>query len=99
MEKIPSIPAAFQALLWSADLSKLDLQKHRRYIIHQLLNYSDLNAFLWLKKTYSLPILQKTFINTPQRIYTDRSFSFVSTFLLQVDQNHLLKERYISMVS
>ncbi len=99
MENNSSLPTSFKTYLWSADFSKLDLQKHRRYIIHQLLNYGDLDAFVWLKQTYSLPTLKEIFVHSPEKIYTDRSFSFVSNFLLNMNQQNLAREKYVSMAS
>jgi hypothetical protein len=99
MGNIATIPLSFKPLLWSADFSQLDLQKNRKYIIHQLLNYGDLDAFAWLKRTYSLPALQATFIHSPQKMYTDRSFFFVTKFLLNINQQSLSKIQYVSMAS
>lgn len=99
MEDTSPIPLSFRTFLWSADLSKLDLHRHRRYIIHQLLNYGGLDAFVWLKKTYSLPTLQEIFVSSPEKVYTERSFSFVTNILLRLKQQDLAKEKYVSMVS
>jgi hypothetical protein len=99
METTSPIPLSFRAFLWSVDISKLDLHKHRRYIIHQLLSYGDLDAFAWLKKNYSLPTVQEVFINSPEKVYTERSFSFVTKMLLRLHQQDVAKEKYVSVVS
>lgn len=46
------LPNYFQPLFWSYNFSLLDLKKHERVIVVNVLNYGDLSQWRWLIKTY-----------------------------------------------
>jgi hypothetical protein len=45
-------PEALRPLLWSYDFSRIDLERHRKMIIVQVLNYGTFNQWRWLIETY-----------------------------------------------
>ena len=90
-----SIPQEFQPYLWSAPIAKLDIKKHERYIIHQLLQYCDLSAFSWLKKIYGMDELREVFLQHPTMMYTKQSLAFVTKYVLEIDNIKIQKERYV----
>lgn len=92
---MPGIPARFQSLFWSAPVDQLDLQKHKRYIIHQVLHYGDVDDFFWLNTQYSLDEIRDVFLRYPQRMYTKRSWFFVSKYLLKLDPETIDEEQYV----
>jgi len=94
-----TVPESFQPFLWSVDVKKIDINAQKRYIIHQLLHYGDIDAFHWLEDTYSLSTLQDVFVHHPEKMYTEKSFAFVQKFLLHLNGEKIEKERYVSVVS
>ena len=88
------IPQKLQSLFWSADVSDLDLEKHKAYIINQTLMYGLREELKWLFKTYPVLEIKKTFIQSPDKIYTPAAFHFVKTMLLNIRQP-LKTERYV----
>ena len=78
-------PQSLQSIFWSADLQKLDLKKHKKYIIHQILQYGDIKDYLWLKKQYLLKDIKDIFIKQPESIYTYKSFNFTKKYLLGLE--------------
>lgn len=51
MEKTLKANAGY--LFWDIDVSKLDLQLHKKYIIERILEYGDFPELKWLLATYS----------------------------------------------
>lgn len=47
-----SVPAFFHTILWSYDVAKLDVEKHKKLLIAQAINYGDLKHWRWLAATY-----------------------------------------------
>jgi len=47
------IPAKFKKYFWDTDIAKIDLEKNEVYVIERLVDHGDLEAFHWLKQTYS----------------------------------------------
>jgi len=52
------IPRNLQSVLWSRDISNLDLQRDKNYIVHQVLMYGSLKDISWLKQTYKKTTLK-----------------------------------------
>lgn len=52
MNKV-TLPESFKPLLWSYDAQKLDIEKDKRRIIINLINYGDLKHWRWLIEAYS----------------------------------------------
>ena len=88
------IPQDFQGVLWSRDVSHLNLHKDKGYIIHQVLMFGSLQQISWLESVYSLGEIREVFINSPRRIYTPLAFHFVKNYLLRISKN-LLEEAYV----
>ena len=76
------IPKNLQGILWSASINKLDLDKHKSYIIHQVLMYGDFSHIQWLFDTYSKKQIQKVFLEKPQKIYTKPALNYISKYIL-----------------
>jgi len=51
-------PRNLQSVLWSRDISNLDLQRDKNYIVHQVLMYGSLKDISWLKQTYKKTTLK-----------------------------------------
>ena len=73
------VPSSFQGHLWSANVASLDTERHKGYIIEQLLEYGNLEEWRWLLKTYNegmdiIPVLKRS------RSISPRSKSFWAVF-------------------
>lgn len=88
------IPKNLQGILWSRDIDKLDLEKDKDYIIHQILSTGSWNDVAWLFKTYSTDTLRNSFENTPEKDYSEQSYNFAKNILLEIP-NDLDKKRYV----
>lgn len=95
-QKIKSIklPSDFQALLWSKGINKIDFEKDRVYIIHQILAYGDIKDIQILYKIYPKSLIKEVFLNYPLKIYTKPIFRFVKNFILKI-KNILAEEKYV----
>ena len=49
-DRVP--PETLRPLFWSYDFSRIDLERHRKTIIVQVLNYGTFNQWRWLIETY-----------------------------------------------
>lgn len=86
------IPKRLQGVLWSVSVDKLDLNKNKRYIIHQILAYGTWDDIKWLFKTYTKSEISKVFTSYPSKDYKPEAFNFVSKYLLNLKK--LPDERY-----
>ena len=64
-----AIPQRLQSILWSSDVSKLDSDKNKTYIIHQILSHGRMEDILWIFSIYPKKIIQESFINHPFKEY------------------------------
>jgi hypothetical protein len=48
-----SVPEEYFHLFWDVDLSKLDLDQHKSFIIERVLNMGDQQALAWLRRSFS----------------------------------------------
>ena len=79
------IPKSLQGALWSVNVSKLDLEKDRAYIVNQVLSYGTLEEIRWLMRTYGKKTVREVFLTQPIKVYTPSAFRF-SQLLLGVPE-------------
>lgn len=91
-----AIPSDFQGILWSRNISSLDVTSDKDYIIHQVLMYGSIEQLDWLKSVYSLEEIRKIFIGKPKRIYTDSAFNFIKKYLLKI-KHELPESKYVKV--
>lgn len=84
-----------QGILWSKNIRKLDLERDKIYIIHQLLSYGNLKQIKWLLKIYNPQEVQKVFIEYPKKVYSPSVFYFVKNFILNLKDKKLSPEKYV----
>ena len=91
-----NIPRELQGILWSRDVSNLDLEKDKNYIIHQVLMYGTLKQIEWLKSVYSKEEIEKEFAEKPRKLYTKSGFNFIKNYILgiskQLEQSLYVKD-------
>lgn len=90
-------PKDLQGVLWSKDVLRLDLQKDKTHIIHQVLMYGSLAQVDWLRGTYSDEEIRKVFIREPKKIYSPAAFNFTKNYLLGIKKN-LPASKYVKSV-
>lgn len=93
------IPKKLQAILWSTDVSHLDIKRDKGYIIHQILIYGTFEELQWLFSTYSKKEIVDVFINNPQKLYPKSMFYFVKNFILHLKDKNLSEGRYVTSIS
>ena len=86
-----------QGVLWSKNVSNLDLQQDKNYIIHQVLMYGSLDHIKWLRSVYSNAEIKEVFIEKPKKIYTPQAFNLIKNYLLKIKIN-LSEKNYVKTV-
>jgi len=46
------LPAFLKSIFWSWDFSKLNLQKHKKTILKQIMEFGSISAISWMFKNY-----------------------------------------------
>ena len=91
------ISKGFQGVLWSRDVSSLDIQEDKNYIIHQVLMYGSLDQIKWLKSVYSGGEIREVFCKQPKKIYTPQAFNFIKNYLLGISTS-LSEKEYVKSI-
>ncbi|MDP2946165.1 MAG: hypothetical protein Q8N61_01770 [bacterium] len=79
MKKIKKIPASFQTALWSYDISKMDIEKDKKGVITQVLNYGTWDNLKLLFKIYSEKEIKKVIKNPSRGIWFEKVLNFWTT--------------------
>ena len=95
---INSIPKTLQAVLWSADVSNLDPQKDKAYIIHQVLSYGRMEDLKWVFIAYPREKIIEVFKNSPYKDYTKSRFYFVKNYLLSLKNDPIDEKNYVKNI-
>ncbi|MBM4166612.1 MAG: hypothetical protein FJ218_06820 [Ignavibacteria bacterium] len=78
MNTLPSFVAPF---LWSYDVASLDVEKHKKRIITNVLNLGTKEATDWLFATYSLNDIRDALIHPFPGEWNNKSLNFWSLVL------------------
>ena len=89
-------PKSLQGILWSTDVDRLDLEKDKHYIIHQVLIYGDLSELSWLFDTYSKEEVVRVFLSGPAKLYPKEVYHFVKNYLLGLRNRDLDEQDYVT---
>ena len=92
MKKIPS---AFQPFLWSKNVEKMDRERDKIYIIHQILSYGDFKELRQLFKIYDRKEVGEVFTKYPKKIYQPSVFYFVKNFVLNLRKKRVNENNYV----
>lgn len=93
------IPGNLQPILWSKDINKIDLQKDKNYVIHQVLAYGTWENLGWLFKTYSREEIKKVFVEKPAKDYVPASFNFIKDYVLDLPNENINAQNYVRTFS
>ncbi|MEK7460993.1 MAG: hypothetical protein AAB647_02130 [Patescibacteria group bacterium] len=69
------LPTFLKPFFWSYDFSQLDIQKHKKIIIGQILNYGTKSAYDWLCSQYAKPVIILTASQIPTGQWNKRSLA------------------------
>ena len=72
------IPQFLQPFLWSYDLSRLDIKKHKNIIIKNILNIGTSQATDWLRMTYSQDEIREAIKHSVQSDWGKKSINLWS---------------------
>ena len=93
--KPKKIPPTFQPFLWPKSTEKLDREKDKIYIIHQILSYGDVREVRQLFRIYDKKEVRETFVKYPKKIYQPSVFYFTKNFVLGLGRKRLKEENYV----
>ncbi len=91
-------PKSLQPILWSTDVERLDIQKDKWYIIHQVLIYGTLGEIKWLFHTYGVKEVANIFVHEPARLYSKKVFRFIKDYVLPLRNRKLYEEDYVTSI-
>lgn len=89
------IPQSFAPLFWFLDYRKLDLDKDRHLIVHQVLSLGTLNDLKQLLRLYGPSAVRKEFKKPKSGLYQPNILAFCQ-FILKVKK--LNKQRYLKNI-
>lgn len=89
------IPSALQPFLWSKNIEKLDRNRDKIYIIHQILSYGDFKELRWLLRIYGDKEVREVFTKYPKKIYQPSVFYFIKNFILKLKNKRLKEDDYV----
>lgn len=72
------VPSVFHPFLWSYDVNKMDLERDKKRIITNVLNFGTVEATDKLFKTYSNDVIKKTVLNPFPGEWNKKSLNFWS---------------------
>lgn len=90
------LPKYLQPILWSVGIDKLDPEKNKVYIIHQILAYGRMEDISWLFQNYSLEEIRQVFLAAPSKNYRPARFHFVRNFLLSLENASVKENQYVT---
>ena len=74
-------PKSLQAVLKSAAVEDLDLEKNKAYIIHQILSSGTWEQLQWLLNIYGSHTVKEVFRTRPMKIYSPEAYNFSQLIL------------------
>lgn len=85
-----------QGIFWSVSIEKLDLERSKSYIIHQVLMYGDFKDMRWLFKTYPKDEIKKVFLEKPRKVYTKEALNYIKNFVLDLKDERIPSDKYVN---
>jgi len=89
------IPRTFQPFLWSKNVGKMDRDRDKIYIVHQILSYGDFKELRQLFKIYDRKEVGEVFTKYPKKIYQPSVFYFVKNFVLDRRKKRVNENNYV----
>ncbi len=95
LAQIRRIPRTFQPFLWSKNVGKMDRDRDKIYIVHQILSYGDFKELRQLFKIYDRKEVGEVFTKYPKKIYQPSVFYFVKNFVLDLRKKRVNENNYV----
>ncbi len=70
------LPISFKPYLWSYIFEKLDIEKNKKTIILNILNFGNTNSWKELFKIYGKNEIKKVFYSVKKTEFDSKTFSF-----------------------
>jgi len=83
-----SLPESFRPLLWSYDFLKLDVERDKKTIIIQAINYGELKHWSWIVKQYGRDTIKEILTSIPASEIKSRTRELVSIIFSISDFNY-----------
>lgn len=71
----PLTPQSVKAVLWSYDLKTIEVQRDKKIIISQVLNFGSEEAIKWLFKQYGFEVVEQVANTIPLFQWNKKSLS------------------------
>ena len=75
------LPKPIENVLWSYDLSQIDVNRNKKLIIGQILNFGTKEATDWMFKKYTIEDIRKTAEQIPLGQWGKKSLALWSYYL------------------
>ena len=79
--KQQKLPKNFKPLLWSYKFSEIDLEKDKRTIIVNTINYGNWEQWGWIVTNYGRGYIKRFLVNTPKSQFFNRPLNLISLLL------------------
>ncbi len=83
-----SLPDFFRPLMWSYDFNSLDLEKNKKTIIVNTINYGDLKHWRWIAKHYGKNRIKEVLGAIPAQELRNRARKLASLIFSLQDFNY-----------
>lgn len=92
------IPGSFQGILWSKRVGKLDLEKDKNYIVHQVLAYGSLEQIKRMFTIFPKKEIIQIFVKSPRKNYSPSAFNFVKNYILGLKDKKINSGAYVKVL-
>lgn len=65
LETTSQLPSFFGPILWSYEISKIDIKKDKKTIVVQAINYGDLRHWRWIARQYGAGEVRRILSEVP----------------------------------
>ena len=86
--KLLKLPSRLKPLFWSHNFDSLDLNKNKKLIIVQIINYGSWEDWRWLVKIYGKTEIKKTIEHSTATEFRKQALHLAAT-LLTIPENKL----------
>jgi len=71
-----NLPAQLKKYFWDVEFDKLDLSRHKKFILGRLLLFGDLYAIKFVSQNYKLKEVKDFLNNNGKQLLDSKSFNF-----------------------
>jgi len=97
--KNPKLPAFFEPLFWSYNFSAMDMEKNKKRIIVNTINYGKWKHWVWIVRFYGKNKLKKLIEETPRTEFRAPALELISLLLGIKKMKYASRSDYIQSQS